>query len=95
MKPTKTKAPRRSAAQAANKKIPRKFSFTVVIEKDDDGYFASCPALQGCYTDGDTYEEALKNIEEVVELHVEARLDAGEPIPANEMVSLATVEVSV
>ena len=40
----------------------RVFRFSVVIEKDKDGYFASSPELQGCYVQGDTYEEALENI---------------------------------
>ena len=34
--------------------------FTVVIERDEEGYFAFCPELQGCYTQGKTYEEVLK-----------------------------------
>jgi len=41
----------------------------VVFELDEDGkYIAWCPALQGCYTQGDTYEEALENIEDVIEM---------------------------
>lgn len=52
----------------------RKYVVPVVIEKDADGYFVSCPTLQGCYTQGDTYEEALANIEEAIGLHIEARL---------------------
>jgi predicted RNase H-like HicB family nuclease len=46
----------------------------MVIEKDKDGYFAYCPNLQGCYTQGDTYEKALKNIENAAKLHMEDRL---------------------
>ena len=38
------------------------FRFTVVIENDSDGYYAYCPELQGCYAQGGTYEETLKNI---------------------------------
>jgi predicted RNase H-like HicB family nuclease len=72
-----------------------KFFLPVVIEKDEDGYFAFCPTLQGCYTQGDSYEEVLNNIEEAIRLHIEDRLDSGEPIPAAEMVSLATLEVQV
>lgn len=30
------------------------YKFSVVIEKDRDGYFAFCPELRGCYTQGDT-----------------------------------------
>ncbi len=71
----------------------RKFVLPVVIEKDEDGYFVFCPVLQGCYTQGDFYEEALSNIEDAIRLHIEDRLANGEPIPTAEMVSLATLEV--
>ncbi|HUT03031.1 MAG TPA: type II toxin-antitoxin system HicB family antitoxin [bacterium] len=49
--------------------------FAVVIEKDKDGWFAMCPDLQGCYTQGDTYEEALENIKDAIRLHVEDRIE--------------------
>ena len=70
------------------------YTFTVVIEQDEDGVFlATCPALQGCYTQGDTYEEALANIREAIELHLQARRDLGEPIPQE--VGTATLTVIV
>jgi predicted RNase H-like HicB family nuclease len=72
-----------------------KYRFSVVIEKDSDGYFAFCPELQGCYTQGDTYEEALKNIEDAIQLHIEDRKENGEEIPNIEMVSFTTLEVAV
>ncbi len=50
------------------------YRFSVVIEKDGDGYYAFCPELQGCYTQGDTYEEALENIKDAMRLHVEDRI---------------------
>jgi len=37
-----------------------RFRFSIVIEKDDDGYTALCPELQGCYAQGETYEEVLE-----------------------------------
>ena len=40
------------------------YRFSVVIERDENGYYAYCPELQGCYTQGDTYEEALANIKD-------------------------------
>jgi predicted RNase H-like HicB family nuclease len=52
----------------------RKYLLPIVIEKDKDGYFAMCPALQGCYSQGDTYEEALANIEDAIRLHIADRL---------------------
>jgi predicted RNase H-like HicB family nuclease len=73
----------------------QKYVFAVVVEKDKDGYFVSCPALDGCFTQGDTYEEAIRNTEDAIALHIEARRDDGEPIPTGEQVSLATVQVTV
>ena len=75
--------------------ILNRFTLPVIIEKDKDGYFAFCPDLQGCYTQGDSYEEVLSNIEDAIRLHIEDRLENGEPIPISEMVSLTTLEVQV
>jgi len=58
------------------------YRFTVVVEQDEDGlYIASVPLLQGCYTQGATYEEALENIKDAIRLHIEARQSLGEPVP--------------
>ncbi|MBI2816066.1 MAG: type II toxin-antitoxin system HicB family antitoxin [Acidobacteria bacterium] len=71
-----------------------KYQYTVVIEQDEDGvYISSCPALQGCHSYGDTYEEALENIREVIQLHIEARQSVGDPIPIE--VAVDRVEVTV
>lgn len=71
------------------------YRFSVVIEKDEDGYFALCPELQGCYTQGKTYEEALENIRDAIRLHVDDRLGFGEEIPQPESVSLTSLDVAV
>jgi predicted RNase H-like HicB family nuclease len=52
----------------------KNFRFSVIIEKDNDGYFATCNELQGCYTQGDTYEEVIENIKDAISLHVNDRL---------------------
>jgi len=53
-------------------------NFRVLIEQDEDGVFvASVPSLQGCYTEGDSFEEVVKNIVDVVRLHLEARQENG------------------
>ncbi len=51
----------------------RAYKFSVVVEKDSDGYFAFCPELQDCYTQGDSYEEVLENIKDAIRLHVERK----------------------
>jgi predicted RNase H-like HicB family nuclease len=71
------------------------FTFPIILEADADGYYVSCPALQGCYSQGDTYEEAVTNIKDAIRLHVEDRLAGGEELPEHVAVSLSTVEVAV
>lgn len=71
------------------------YKFSVVVEKDGEGYFAFCPELQGCYTQGDTYEEVLENIKDAIRLHIEDRIESGEEIPQAESVSLTLMEVAV
>ena len=51
----------------------QRYRISVVIEKDADGYFAFCPELQGCYTQGDSYEEVLENIRDAIRIHIEDR----------------------
>jgi len=42
--------------------------FNIVLEEDleDGGYIVHCPALKGCWSQGDTVEEALQNIKEAI-----------------------------
>lgn len=43
---------------------------SVIIEKDEDGYYAYCPQLEGCQSQGDTLEEVQDNIKEAIELYL-------------------------
>lgn len=44
-------------------------NFKVIINQDEDGVFvASCPAIPGCHSQGDTYEKAENNIKEAIDL---------------------------
>jgi predicted RNase H-like HicB family nuclease len=71
------------------------YNFPIVIEHDKDGYFAFCPELQGCYTQGNTYEESLENIKDAIKLHIEDRQATREKVPRKESISVAMVEVAV
>lgn len=70
------------------------YHFSIIIEQDENGYFAFCPELQGCYSQGDTYEEAMQNIKDAVKLHLEDRVAAKEELPEIKSISLSTVEVA-
>jgi len=67
----------------------------IIVESDQDGYYVTCPTLQGCYSQGETYEEAIANIKDAIRLHVEDRLADGEEISHKVSVSLSTVEIAV
>jgi len=67
--------------------------YSVIIEKDENGYFAHVPIIQGCYAQGDTYEEVLSNIEDAIKLHIDEILESGQNIPKPHQISLTTVEI--
>ena len=56
----------------------KSYRFTVLIERDDDGYLvATVPALKSCYTQAKTMEELLPRVKEVIELCLQEE----EPVP--------------
>ena len=58
----------------AMKQKTKILNYRVILEQDEDGLFvASVPTIQGCYTQGKTFEEAMKNIQEAIELCLEVR----------------------
>jgi predicted RNase H-like HicB family nuclease len=61
----------------------RTYAFTVVVEPDEGGYHAYCPALRkyGAVTQGSTHEDALKNINELVRMIVDELLEDNIPLP--------------
>jgi len=44
----------------------------IIIEKDEYGYYAYCPDLEGCQTQGDSLDEVTDNIKEAIELYLES-----------------------
>ena len=76
----------------------KKYLLQVVIEQDEDGvYVASCPALQGCYTQGDTYEEAMKNIRDVIHMCLEELKEDKKKVDLKhpEVIGLKWIEVTI
>lgn len=72
----------------------KSYLFEVVVEKSDEGYFVYCPALQGCTSQGKTYEEALDNIRDAIKLNLEDRIAGGESVPAPQSISVTTLSVT-
>lgn len=56
--------------------------YPVVVHKDkESAYGVIVPDIQGCFSAGDTYEEALENAREAIECHIEGLLIDHKPIP--------------
>ena len=53
----------------------------ILIPDETGGYVVEVPSLPGCYSQGDTEEDALTNIKEAIELHIEDMIAAGEEMP--------------
>lgn len=61
----------------------KKYNFTVLIEKDPDTdlYVGEVPGLAGCHSQGETIDELMKNMKEVIELCIEAQKEDLHQIP--------------
>ncbi|MCZ7399483.1 MAG: type II toxin-antitoxin system HicB family antitoxin, partial [Candidatus Methanoperedens sp.] len=67
--------------------------YTVLVYKaEEGGYWAEVPALPGCYSQGETIEETMKNIKEAIESHLIV-LKEDETIPSEEDFVIARVNV--
>lgn len=75
--------------------MKRKFKLSVVVEHDKNGYYAFSPQLQGCYSQGETYEEVIVNIKDAIRLHLEDMLESKETLPEIDSISLTSLEVEV
>lgn len=70
--------------------------YSVVIhEAEEGGYWLEVPALEGCFTQGESIEEVLENAKEAIALYLEGLAETGQEIPADECVLVRRVEVSV
>lgn len=58
------------------------YQYTAVFEPDQEGggYTVTIPTLPGCISEGDTFEEALKNIKEAAELYLEVMSERKEDV---------------
>jgi predicted RNase H-like HicB family nuclease len=68
---------------------------SVVIEKDEHGYYAYCPELEGCQTQGDSIEEVMANIKEAIELYLETLSEEEIKEVTSKEILTTTLEVKV
>jgi predicted RNase H-like HicB family nuclease len=71
------------------------YKLNIIIEEDEDGFYAYCPELKGCQSQGDSLEEVQTNIQEAVELYLETLSDIEKKELLQKKVTTMTLEVSV
>jgi len=71
------------------------YKVNVVIEKDDHGYYAYAPELEGCQSQGESYEEALSNIREAVELYLETLSEEERSQNLSKEILITSLEVNL
>ena len=71
-------------------------SYTIVLAPAEEGGFTvTCPDLPGVITDGDTFEDALEQAKEAIEVFIESLMKDGEPVPASRSVPQGKLQASV
>jgi predicted RNase H-like HicB family nuclease len=68
---------------------------TVVIERDQAGYYAFCPELPGCQSQGDSLDEAMAHIREAIELYLETLSPEEQQQAVSKEVLTTSIEVQV
>lgn len=71
------------------------YKASIIIEKDEHGYYAYCPELEGCQTQGDSLEEVLANIKEAIELYIETLSEEERAAYLSQEILTTSLEVKV
>ena len=75
------RAPGRTDARRSEETPVRPYTVLLIPDNEDGGYVVKVPTLPGCVTQGETFEEAIENAKDVLEVWIEAALAAGEAVP--------------
>ena len=67
----------------------------IVIEKDEYGYYAYCPELKGCHSQGDSFEEVLSNIREAIELYLETLSSEEKKLYLSKEILTTSMEIEI
>jgi predicted RNase H-like HicB family nuclease len=73
------------------------YDFKVLLDPDEEvgGYVVTCPALPGCYTQGDTIDEAIENIKEAILLCLEDLQAQHLPLLDNSRTLISSVAIAI
>ncbi len=70
----------------------RDYKFMAVIKPaEEGGFYAYCPLLPGCVTQGETYAETVANVEDAIKAYVEVMIEVGDPVPREALIEKSYV----
>jgi predicted RNase H-like HicB family nuclease len=58
-----------------------KYETIIYWSEEDKSYLAEIPELPGCMAHGDTYESALRNVQDAIQLWIDTAVELGDPVP--------------
>jgi predicted RNase H-like HicB family nuclease len=68
--------------------------YTVIVHNaEEGGYWVEVPSLPGCYSQGETIDEAMNNVKEAIELHIQGLKDEGQAVPKEEDLVIGRVDI--
>jgi antitoxin HicB len=73
----------------------KSFTYSLTVERHDEGFMAYFPALPGCNTWGVTFEDAVKNAEEALAVYLDTLAEHGDPIPKERTQQRTSLGVTV
>ncbi len=65
----------------------------ILTPAEEGGYIVEVPSLPGCYSQGDTYDEAIENIKDAIEAFIESMKKHGEVVPPEDATGVLVLEV--
>jgi predicted RNase H-like HicB family nuclease len=72
----------------------RLMQYTVIVHNaDEGGYWVELPSLPGCFSQGETIDDAMNNVKEAIELHIQGLRDEGQEVPTEKDLVIGRVEV--
>jgi predicted RNase H-like HicB family nuclease len=68
--------------------------YTVIVHNaEEGGYWVEVPSLPGCFSQGETIDEAMSSARDAIESHIQGLRDDGQQIPKEEELVIGRVEV--
>lgn len=69
--------------------------YTIIIHPaEEGGFWVEVPTLPGCFSQGESIEEAMTNIREAIELHIEGLMEEHEPVPIENDLIISRIQIN-